>query len=170
MAALARLDPVRQWNKFPDWYYLGPYLPVQDSDLDLPIRGNDALSDHDKDKESDRTIDGERMIAPFNDANSISETLGILFGTSAYPLFGVRSYLLPQTNLAKASDRLRDKIRRSRNPVKNSFFEDAIRMIELAKDMFFDRCYEEGRKLVCSAEKLIEEGNRQRKPPKSFSG
>ena len=78
----------------------------------------------------------------------------IVYAHSANKEFGV------QWSLAQAADRIREKVRRSKNPTRNSHFENAIRAIEMAKDLFFDRQYTEAEKAAWLAEKLLREGNK----------
>src|SRR6516225_8257097 len=158
--ALRRLAPSLVIHKYPDWYYLGPFKVVEDPDRDLPVREKDDLSDYDIEKESDRKIDGERLIAPFNDSNSLGDIIGCILVPLGYPkrrdpeLTAIGQL---QWNLAEATDRIREKIRRSKNTKRNTFFEDAICAIEVAKDLYFDRHYQDGEKLLIQAQKLLRE-------------
>lgn len=160
--ALRRLAPTLHVNKFPDWYYLGPFKPVDDPDRDLPIREKDELSPCEIEYETDRKINGERLIAPFNDSNSIGDISGCILVTIGYPQYGDKELGQLQWSLAEAADRIREKVRRSKNPMRNGYFENAIRAIELAKDLFFDRRYEDAQKAAMTADNLLREGNKPR--------
>lgn len=161
--ALRRLQPSRHFHKYPDWYYLGPFKKVEDPDRDLPVRENTELSAHDIAMETDRNIGGERLIAPFNDANSIGDISGCILSASGYPKYCDPELMacgVLQWNLAQATDRIREKVRRSRNIARNRCFETAIRVIEAAKDLYFDRKYEEAEELLWKAEELLRTSNK----------
>jgi hypothetical protein len=163
--ALRRLAPSIVVHKYPDWYYLGPFKVVEDPDRDMPVREKDDLSDYDIENESDRMIDGERLIAPFNDSNTLSDIVGCILAGLGYPKSRdpeLNAIGQLQWNLAETTDRIREKAGRGKNAMRNGFFEDAIRVIELAKDLYFDRRYADGEKLIIQAEKLLREGNKTR--------
>jgi hypothetical protein len=156
--ALRRLAPSLIVHKYPDWYYLGPFKVVEDPDRDLPVREKQALSDYDIENESDRKIDGERLIAPFNDSNSLGDVIGCILVSLGYPRRRdpeASAIGQLQWHLAEATDRIREKIRRSKNTKRNESFEEAIRAIELAKDLYFERHYEDGEKTTHSSTQLI---------------
>jgi len=145
---------------------MGPYVPVADPDRDLPVRGLIDLSDYELEREVDRNIGGQRQIAPFNDANSLDDILGSLISASVYPQFVNAEFAalgMLQADLAKAADRIREKLRRNKNADRKFAFENAVRAIEMAKDMYFDRRYQDGESLLHHAEKLLTDGNRKRK-------
>lgn len=161
--ARRRLLPAVPVHKFPDWYYLGPYRKVDDPDRDLPTRIETELSAHDIAKETDQNFGGERLIAPFNDANSMEDIRGCLLVAGGYPKFGARDLIalgMQQGNLAEAADRLRVKIRRSKNVKRNACFEDVIRAVEFAKNLYFDRQYDDGKSVLYQAIMLLQEGNK----------
>ncbi|HMF20434.1 MAG TPA: hypothetical protein VKE98_24705, partial [Gemmataceae bacterium] len=164
--ALRRLVPSGNWRKFPDWYYSGPYKTVGDPDRDLPVRESNELSQYEIDNETDRKIDGERLIAPFNDANSLSDISGCILSPTGHPIFcdlEMAAWGHIQANMAEAADRIREKLRRSKNKVRNEFFENAVRLIEIAKDMYFDHRYPEGQACLFEAHRLLQEGNKPKR-------
>jgi hypothetical protein len=161
--AIRALAPWFPPYKFPEWYYLGPYCRVEDPDRDLPNRECLELTAYDRELETDRNIEGERLIAPFNDANSIDEAYGALLSASGYPAFSdaeLTSTGHLQDSLAMAADRTREKLRRNKNATRATHFENAIRAIELAKDMYFDAKYADGEELIFEAERLLQAGNK----------
>jgi hypothetical protein len=161
--ALRHLAPGLTIFKFPDWYYPIGCKPVDDPDRDLPFPSMEYDWSFEWEIDNDRMDGGERLIAPFNDSNSLSDILGCIAITSAYPDScppELRAIGSLQTSLAKAADRIREKLRRNRNPIRASFFEDAIRHVEAAKDYYFDREYTKGRETLWSAERLLREGNK----------
>jgi hypothetical protein len=161
--AIRELAPWLPSCKFPEWYYLGPYVRVDDPDRDLPNRERLELTDQDRLIERTGNFDGERLIAPFNDANSIEEIYGALGQTWEYPEFvdsGLNEIGHLQECLARAADRIREKLSRNKNPIRSKLFCDAIRAIELAKDLYFDREYKRAGDLVFEAEKLLQEGQK----------
>jgi hypothetical protein len=158
--ALRQLNPALDLFKFPEWYYMGPFKLAEDPDRDLPIREWDYTGRFESDADNDRNLQGERLIAPFNDSNSLGDILGCLFSASGYPEHSDPGIGFVQWNLAIAADRVRDKLRRNKNPSRAALFEDAVRHIELAKDLYFDRDYDEGKKSLWLAEKLLRKGNK----------
>jgi hypothetical protein len=161
--ALRQLAPELTVFKYPEWYYVGPYKPVDDPDRDLPVREFEYSSSFEWDIDNDRMVQGERLIAPFNDSNSLSDIIGCVLSAASYPEFAdsqLKGIGHLQSSLAQAADRIREKLRRNRNPVRAKFFEDAIRFIELAKDCYFDRKYAEGNEAVWRAEQLLRTGNK----------
>jgi hypothetical protein len=164
--ALRRLNPALTVFKFPEWYYVGPFKMANDPDRDLPIREWDYTGSFEWDIDNDRTVQGQRLIAPFNDSNSLSDVLGCIGYAGGYPEFGLpelKAIGSLQANLARAADRIREKLRRNRNPSRATFFENAIRFVEVAKDVYFDRDYQKGRETLFQAERQLREGNEPRK-------
>lgn len=161
--ALRQLAPALTIFKYPDWYYPMACQPVDDPDRDLPVPYPKYFESFEWDIDNDRAVLGERLIAPFNDSNSLSDILGCILVASGYPEFGdpeLTAIGELQMCLAKAADRIREKLRRNRKPTRATYFENAIRHVEAAKDFYFDREYEKGKEALWTAERLLQEGNK----------
>lgn len=63
----------------------------------------------------------------------------------------------------RVSDRIRDKIKRNKNPERRELFKMALEATAEAQDAYFDRRYEDGKSAVWKAVNALKEGNRRRK-------
>jgi len=160
--------------RFPDWYYGGPYLRVPHPDSDLPRRDpkRPVTPAEQTRVEVSGGFGGERLVAPFRDANSIEEIVTELVLASDYP----RSwddderfqYPTIQGLLARLVLRLETKIRHTSGQVRANWFTLALADIRRSADLFAAGAYDQAQEHVRKAQSLVEEGNRVTRRKVSF--
>lgn len=164
MSALALLEPTGERSPFHDAYHLGPYRRVQDPDRDLPKReGNGPADDS---YVMVKNMGGQRCIPPFRDSNELGDILGLLYSANSYPKWeDWMRFEGPtiQGCLMMATDRIRDKIKRNKNPARGALFSEALNAVVAASDLYFDGKYEEASELIWRAVRALQDGNRLRK-------
>jgi hypothetical protein len=152
--------------KFPLWYYGGPYVRVSDPLRDLPQRKMPVLDSEIEFTEKEGIFSGERLIAPFRDNNSTSEIIGSIGYALMYDKYwdDDEKWVFPtiQGLLSQISDRISDKIRRSRNNDKLAIFESALSNIKKAKVCFSESKIEEAYECLWKADKKISSVNRKK--------
>lgn len=164
IGALKLLRPDYVGSDYHDVYHFGDFLPVEDPDKDLPRRKGTSPSDDEILRITD--MDGQRCIPPFRDGNALSDILGGLYTAARYPKwqdwqrFDSRTI---QGCLLVASDRIRDKLRRNRNPERAEGFTAALRAVRAAADHHFNAEYQAGEALIWEAVHALQAGNRRRK-------
>ena len=139
-----------------DYYYLGD-KKVESPDKDLPTLLSDPGAGAIKQVSRDGLIDGERFIAPFNDANSFEEIQGLFLSRSYYPVWEdwmINSVTI-QGSLMELTDRLRDKMRRRPPEVLLKYYLNAISELQRAKDAYFDGKYYDGNNFIAEAHRWI---------------
>ena len=164
MAALRTLRPECLGSNYHDVYHLGPYRRVEDTDKDLPRRDSTSVSNDEY--VLVKNMSGQRCIPPFRDSNELGDILGGLYVASNYPTWEDWARFEGPTiqgSLLVASDRIRDKLRRNKNPERAEFFQTALLAVRAAADMYFNSKYEAGHELVWKAVHALQEGNRRRK-------
>ncbi len=169
MAAVKSLAPDLNCTKYLDLYYLGPFARVSDPDKDLPRRAVSSYGSYARERddeiESDRNIKGEKFIAPYNDANSIDEIYSGLWIAMVYPddCWDDQErnvYPTIQGSLVEIADRIRDKLRRNKNPIRAEYFTRALTDVERAKEAYFVGNYSEGEQLLGSCVDSLMSGNK----------
>ena len=165
---------MNQRYRFPEWYYGGPYLRAQDPDADLPRR-NPAVPispDWQANTEFDGMIEGEKLVAPFHDANTVEEILAGLYHAGTYPDYwdDDQRYVYPtiQGLLARIVLRLETKIRHKPGRVRTNWFTLALEEVRLASAIFAKGNYDSGRGHIQKAHDLVEQGNRASRRKLSF--
>ena len=164
MAALRTLRPGYVGSNHHDVYHLGPYRRVEAPDKDLPRR--DSASVPNDEYLSVKNMSGQRCIPPFRDSNELGDILGGLYVASTYPEWEDRERFEGQTiqgALLMASDRIRDKLRRNKNPQREELFQTALLAVRAAADCYFNSKHEAGSELVWKAVHALQDGNRRRK-------
>jgi hypothetical protein len=160
---------------FPEWYYGGPYLRVQDPDRDLPRRDPSAPVSPEWQTaiEFNGMVAGERFVAPFRDANTIDDILGDLLLAETYPMGwdeNERHYFPTiQGAVAELVLRLETKLRSNRSRVRANWFNLALDQIREAGRLFAAARYSEAGVALREAESLIRQGNRANRRKASFS-
>jgi hypothetical protein len=165
--------------KFPEWYYGGPFSRVADPNRDLPRRLDGASVDEATIRriEFDGNLDGERLVAPFHDANTLHEILASIELVACYPdcwdedeLF---YYPTLQGSLAEAEDRIRDRMRRTKATTKLSAYSSALRDVATARLLIAEGRHAEASDLLWGTANLLQESNsahrgqpRELPPPK----
>lgn len=168
MEALRDIKPDALPLKYHEIYYLaGPrFLRVDDPERDLPRRPPLTVDAYYTDVEVSRTVNGERLIAPFNDGNSLSDIKGELYIAESYPNHWEdwARFESPtiQGRLMIIADRIREKLQRNRSIERARLFAAALEHVELAKEAYFDRGFADGCRYLFTAEKLLREGNKRR--------
>ena len=151
-------------NRFHDYYYGGPYVRVGDPNRDLPRREpNKRLEPYQKEREQNRNLDGERFFAPFSDENSLGDIEGAIGYAGMYPNWdddAIHVYPTIQGLLMEVSDRIREKIGRSKQPRRNEFFTRALIEVEKAKNAYAGGEYDAGERYLDLADKYLRDGNK----------
>lgn len=165
MDAVRLLNPSLPTLKYHDMYYLRHWERVEEPDQDLPRCDFMPVGGADLDREQDRNISGERLIAPFNDGNSLNDILGGLGVADGYNEYwdDTEKYIYPtiQGLLMEVADRIREKLRRNKNAYRAELFGRAVLVVETAKDLFFDHRYDEAKERLWEAQRLLEDGNKK---------
>jgi hypothetical protein len=152
--------------RYPMWLYGGPFLRVDDPDRDLPRRApGSPVSQAMRDQvERDGTVDGERYVAPFGDANSIGDILPSLWRLSDYPhgWSDEERYVYPtvQGLLTKTAMRLESRLGRKPGRVRGAWLSDALSKLRASSELFAAGRYEDARRTVSEAQDQVEQGNR----------
>jgi hypothetical protein len=142
--------------KFPEYYYRGPFLRIQNPDTDLPRRvdGQRVSEATRRHVETTGVVDGERLVAPFGDANTLEEIEGTLLLAAEYPTGWDEEerYQFPtiQGSLAESVDRLRDRARRSAG-ARQRAFKDAMSAVQEAAESYRRGDYPKGEEAVYRA-------------------
>jgi len=160
--------------RFDTWWYGGPYLRVDHPDADLPRRDSSiAISDASlANTELDGIVNGERFVAPFNDANSVDEILGALSFSAEYPdgWDDDERYFYPtiQGTLTEIALRLETKLHRNPGKERATCFTSVLESVRLAMPLFASGGYQAGQDLLWAAHDLLLTGNRRERRKASF--
>lgn len=160
--------------RFPDWYYGGPFLRVDNPDRDLPRRDTSApISEAMRAQvEFDGMRDGERLIAPFNDANGIDEMLAPLELIADYPdkWSDDQRWVYPtvQAEIAWVKLRLETKLAHRPGRTRSNWFREALVRVDRLSSLVADGNYREASELALAARDLISQGNRASRRKVSF--
>jgi hypothetical protein len=160
--------------RFDDWYYGGPFLRVENPDTDFPRRDplTPISSEWRTRTELDGQIQGERFVAPFNDANSVDDILGGLLFAAEYPdgWDDDERHRFPtiQGILAETTLRLETKLRHKTSAERGAAFTSALELLRSAARLFAAGQYELAQEEVWKAHAAIETGNRSKRRKTSF--
>lgn len=160
--------------RFPDWYYGGPFLPVGSPDSDLPVRdaATPIAPSTQARVETDGTQDGERVVAPFGDTNSVDLIVSELDRAAEYPEgWGedeTKRYPTIQGLLARARLRIETKLRRRAGKVRANWFGHALEHTLRAAELFAASGYAEGQRHSVEARDLMAQGNRASRRATTF--
>lgn len=151
--------------RFPEWFYGGPYLRVDDPDRDLPRRDGAIPIDAQQRArvEFDGIIEGERIVAPFNDANGMTEILSCLVFLGDYPDWQEErrwQYPTVQGLLAETVLRLETKLARNPGKLRTVWFSEGIIRLGSVGQLFATGRYEEATAIVRTVHDNVEQGNR----------
>lgn len=144
---------------FPNWYYGGPFARVSNPDTDLPVRVDRVVSDAQRERtEQQGVLDGERLVAPFHDGNTVENILGAVLLAMAYPAGWDEDerFLYPtiQGLLANIRDRLVEKTGRLRGP-KAARLAKAIPCVQAAAEAYARSEYDAGCAALSEVEKIV---------------
>ena len=165
---------MNQVLRFPLWYYGGPYQRVSNPDSDLPHRDPSVpiSPDFRARTEFEGNLQGERLLAPFHDSNSVEDILTELSIATEYPhsWSDEERFVYPtiQGSLAQAVLRLETKLKHEPGRVRASGFTLALNHIHQAAALFAGRNYESARAALQKAHDLIEQCNRATRRKVSF--
>jgi hypothetical protein len=165
---------MKQNLRFPDWYYGGPYLRVGNPDADLPRRDPAVPISPERQArtEFDGAIEGERLIAPFRDANTVECVLGALLQASDYPdtWDDESRYVYPtiQGCLAEIDLRLETKLRNKIGRSRAGWLTLALDRVRKAMQLFATRDCESAKQMVRLAYDLVSSGNKVGRRKVSF--
>jgi len=161
--------------KFPDRYYGGPFVRIENVFRDLPARlpGATVSEDVRARVEFEGSSEGERLIAPFHDANALPSILALLESVALFPACwdDDELYLYPtlQGALAEAEDRLRDKVSRAKASSRKRLFETALASVGEARAVVAQENIEKARSILEEAALALQVGNRTgRRQPHEF--
>jgi len=144
---------------FPEWYYGGPFARVTNPDSDLPRRTETTIPEGRREQtEMDGIVGGERVIAPFHDANTTEDILMELWSALRYPSAWSDDercvYPTIQGLLAMVRDRLLEKSARARGR-RAAWLTEAVSSVDAARQAFVRSDYEAGNVALRQAEDLV---------------
>ena len=159
--------------RFPLWYYGGPFLRIQDPDADLPRRKSSTVPRETLERiEFTGVVNGERLVAPFHDSNSLDEMLGALFLAAGYPesWHEDERYVFPtiQGSLAEVVLRIKTKLARNPGQIRANWFALALEHVREASKLFAARDYAGARERVWQAHDSLQQGNKASRRKATF--
>jgi hypothetical protein len=151
--------------RFAEWYYGGPFVAVGNPDADLPQRSSGAPIPESTRRhvETEGRVEGERIVAPFRDGNTIEHILSEIQAATGYPNEWPEEdrtvYPTIQGALARIADRLQEKASRSRRQ-KAAWLHEALLAIRAAAAAYSASDYRAGGSSLREAEDLVQGASR----------
>lgn len=157
---MARLEPEVTRLRFAEWHYGGPFVQVANPDADLPRRasGIPVSEETRRHVETEGRVEGERIVAPFHDGNSLEHILSEIQTAIGYPDDWPEEeravYPTIQGALARIGDRLQEKASRARGR-KATWLQEALLAIRAAAAAYSKSDYRTGASSLREAEDLV---------------
>ena len=151
--------------RFAEWYYGGPFVAVAKPDADLPRRSSGVPIPEDTRRlvETEGRVEGERIVAPFRDGNTLEHVLSEIQAATGYPDEWPEDdravYPTIQGALARIADRLQERASRSRGR-KAAWLQEALLAIRAAAAAYSASDYRGGASSLREAEDLVQGASR----------
>ena len=161
-------------DRFREAYYGGPFVRVEHPDRGLPRRdpGVPISDEMRRQVEREGMFEGERLVAPFNDANTIEQIVVEISEAQGYPdsWDDEQRFYFPtiQGCLAEVTDRIEAKLGRNRNATRAKWFGEALELVTEAKSLYSTGDYSTGVDKLRAAQELLEQGNKAHRRKASF--